>query len=147
MIADNEDLRERMTDAPGGGGTDKLTDPKIMAKLQGLWSQHKESKPNESLAMLKARNTAIRMSKGVAPRGDGAGKDADEDAAILEAERRLAELKARREARKVAPRRPDDPGVAEVQTHSPTKRRAKRRRRKARAKKPIRESRTMQEEV
>ncbi len=75
--SDNEDLRERMTDAPDSGGTSKLQDPKVMAKLNRYWGQHEEVAPvrNESVEAMRARNAAIRLSKGLKTRGaDGSGK-------------------------------------------------------------------------
>ena len=72
-MADNEDLRERMTEAPGQGGTDKLLDPKVIAKLNKVWAPHEVGTTgrNESVEAMKARNAAIRLSKGLEPRGVG----------------------------------------------------------------------------
>ena len=69
-MADNEDLRERMTENSGGGGTDKLQDPKVRAKLNKMWALHEGGGTgrNESVEAMKARNAAIRLAKGLIPR-------------------------------------------------------------------------------
>src|SRR3990167_4823097 len=64
-----------MTENSGGGGTGKLQDPKVMAKLSKMWSPHETDtvKRNESVEALRSRNTAIRLSKGLAPRRPDGG--------------------------------------------------------------------------
>src|SRR3990167_1651637 len=68
-MVDNEDLRERMSENPGGGGTDKLQDPKVMAKLVKMWAPHEaKAGHSESVQAMRSRNAAIRLNKGLAPR-------------------------------------------------------------------------------
>lgn len=56
--------------APGGGSTDKLNDPKIAARLNQLWAEHqaKPADPMESVEMLKLKNRNIRLNKHIPPR-------------------------------------------------------------------------------
>ena len=69
-MATKDDLLNNMTSVPGGGSTEKLQDPKLKAKLDKYWGNYTESKTNDSVAMMRARNTAIRLSKGIRPRGE-----------------------------------------------------------------------------
>ena len=123
----DEDLLDRLTEIPSSRG-DRLTeilDPKtggeagrLRNKLNQLYESVPDSNPNESVARMRARNVAIRHGKGLPPRGEDPG---GEDRAIQLLEKQLAELKARKEAKKVAPpasgmkpKRPDDPEKPDV---------------------------------
>lgn len=51
------------------GSTDRLNDKRIRGKLEKLWDAHLSSDKDESVERMNARNTAIRVSKGVKVRG------------------------------------------------------------------------------
>ncbi len=70
VMATKDDLLNNMSSVPGGGSTERLQDPKVKAKLEKYWGQHTESKVIDSVGMMRARNTAIRLSKGLQPRGE-----------------------------------------------------------------------------
>lgn len=53
-----------------GGGTDKLNNRQIQAKLQKLYAAHETPKVDGSVERMKARNTAIRLSKHIPLRGE-----------------------------------------------------------------------------
>jgi len=71
-MADKDHLLGELNDSSGGslGGTDKLENKGVQAKLQKYWGQVADTNPNESVARMKARNTARRFAKGLPPRGE-----------------------------------------------------------------------------
>ena len=76
-MQDNE-LLDRMSGETGGqrpGGLDKILNPKeggefsrLRRKLSSLWENGSGTVPEDSLRRMKARNTALRLSKNLKPR-------------------------------------------------------------------------------
>jgi len=69
-MADKDDLLGSMDSHAGGGSTEKLLNPGIKSKLDKYWGAHTVSTKDESVEMMRARNTAIRLGKNVRPRGE-----------------------------------------------------------------------------
>jgi hypothetical protein len=67
----SDKLLDDMSDAGGGGSSAGLTDRKIQQKLGNLYAQHEAPKVDDSFERTRARNTAIRIARGLAPRGNG----------------------------------------------------------------------------
>lgn len=50
------------------GSDEKLSDPRVAAKLQQFYAQHAAAKPNESVGFMMARNEIVRTHKNKPPR-------------------------------------------------------------------------------
>jgi len=69
-MAENNPLLGALNNSGGsGGGTDKLEDRGVQAKLQKYYSGVADTKPNESVDRMKTRNAARRFAKGLPVRG------------------------------------------------------------------------------
>jgi len=73
-VIEKDEMLDRMNQTPGGGGggTDKLETGLVRSKLEKYWGQHSQTKPNESVDRMKARNSAIRLSKKLPVRSEEA---------------------------------------------------------------------------
>jgi len=71
-MADKDNLLGELNDSSGGslGGTDKLENKDVQAKLQKYWGQVADTNPNESVDRMKTRNAARRFAKGLPVRGE-----------------------------------------------------------------------------
>jgi len=76
-MAEKDDLlKELNSNTPGGGSTDRLRDPVVAAKLDKYWAaQALKPKRDESVAKMRARNTALRLLKGKLPRSEEKPKE------------------------------------------------------------------------